>query len=124
MKESFAKMITEDVVDRMLMFKKEEGKLISLRYCAKPFPLQWEIPRIRGAWQSAVHGVTRVRHNLVTKQEDPPLYSRYYFHFIQERNREVKLQVITQILSVRVRIESYKLSIHSRSFPFPVSVTA
>ena len=110
----------------MLMFKKEEGKLISLRYCAKPFPLQWEIPRIRGAWQSAVHGVTRVRHNLVTKQEGPPppLYSRYYFHFIHERNREVKLQVITQILSVRVRIESYKLSIHSRSFPFPVSVTA
>ena len=27
----------------------------------------------RGAWQATVHGVTRVRHNLVTKPP-PPLY--------------------------------------------------
>ena len=30
-----------------------------------------ENPRDRGAWQATVHGVTRVRHNLVTKPPPP-----------------------------------------------------
>ena len=41
-------------------------------------PLQYsclENPMNRGAWQAAVHGVTRVGHNLVTK---PPLYLYLY----------------------------------------------
>ena len=29
--------------------------------------LAWRIPMDRGAWQATVHGVTRVRHDLVTK---------------------------------------------------------
>ena len=29
--------------------------------------LAWRIPMDRGAWQATVHGVARVRHNLVTK---------------------------------------------------------
>ena len=33
--------------------------------------LTWRIPMDRGAWQATVHGVTRVRHNIVTKS--PPL---------------------------------------------------
>ena len=32
-----------------------------------------ENPMDRGAWQATVHGVTRVRHNLVTKPSPPPL---------------------------------------------------
>ena len=43
-------------------------------------PLQYpclENPMNRGAWQATVHGVARVRHDLVTKQQqqndvDPP----------------------------------------------------
>ena len=27
--------------------------------------------RIRGAWQATVRGITRIRHNLVTKQQPP-----------------------------------------------------
>ena len=37
-----------------------------------------ENSRDRGAWQATVHGVTRVRHDLVTKQQNPiqtkPIY--------------------------------------------------
>ena len=33
----------------------------------------------RGAWQTTVHGVARVGHNLVTKP--PPLWSWYFYHF-------------------------------------------
>ena len=29
--------------------------------------LAWRIPMERGAWRATVHGVARVRHNLVTK---------------------------------------------------------
>ena len=32
--------------------------------------LAWRSPMDRGAWQATVHGVIRVRHDLVTK---PPL---------------------------------------------------
>ena len=41
-------------------------------------PLQYsclENPMDRGAWQAAVHGVARVRHDLVTK---PPYMYVYY----------------------------------------------
>ena len=31
--------------------------------------LPWRIPMDRGAWQAAVHGVTRVRHDLANKQQ-------------------------------------------------------
>ena len=31
--------------------------------------LAWENPMDRGAWQATVHGVTRVQHDLVTKQQ-------------------------------------------------------
>ena len=31
--------------------------------------LSWENPIDRGAWQAMVHGVTRVGHDLVTKQQ-------------------------------------------------------
>ena len=34
--------------------------------------LAWRIPMDRGAWQATVHGVTRVGHDLVTKQAPPP----------------------------------------------------
>ena len=40
-------------------------------------PLQYsclENPMVGGAWQATVHGVARVRHNLVTK---PPPYTIY-----------------------------------------------
>ena len=30
--------------------------------------LAWKIPVDRGAWWAKVHGVTRARHNLATKQ--------------------------------------------------------
>jgi len=36
-------------------------------------PLQYsclENPMDRGAWQATVHGVTRVRHNLATKEKE------------------------------------------------------
>ena len=33
-----------------------------------------EKPMERGAWQATVHGVTRVRHNLVTKPPPPPSF--------------------------------------------------
>ena len=29
----------------------------------------WETPWTEGAWQATVHGVTRVGHDLVTKQQ-------------------------------------------------------
>ena len=38
-------------------------------------PLQYsclENPMDRGAWQATVHGVSRIRHNLVTKPPPPP----------------------------------------------------
>ena len=40
----------------------------------------------RGAWQATVHGVTRVRHDLVTKPPPPPLFQHlchltYVYHF-------------------------------------------
>ena len=44
-------------------------------------PLQYsclENPMDRGAWQATVHGVTRVGHDLVTKQ---PLYIWHFFQF-------------------------------------------
>ena len=31
-----------------------------------------ENPTVRGAWQASVHGVARVRHNLVTRPPPPP----------------------------------------------------
>ena len=31
--------------------------------------LAWKNPMDRGAWQATVHGVTRVRHDLATKQQ-------------------------------------------------------
>ena len=34
--------------------------------------LSWEITWTEGAWQITVHGVTRVRHDLATKQQPPP----------------------------------------------------
>ena len=34
--------------------------------------LAWENPMDRGAWQAAVHGVARVRHDLATKPPPPP----------------------------------------------------
>ena len=40
--------------------------------------LAWEIPRDRGAWWAAVHGVTRVGCNLVT--EPPSLKKGVKFH--------------------------------------------
>ena len=41
----------------------------------------------RGAWQATVHGVTKVGHNLATKQ--PPQFSslQEYFEFILAGNR-------------------------------------
>ena len=44
------------------------------------YPLFWRrkwqptprIPMDRGAWQATVYGVTRVRHDLVTKPPPPP----------------------------------------------------
>ena len=33
----------------------------------------------RGAWRTMVHGVTRVRHDLVTKPLPPPNYGSYYY---------------------------------------------
>ena len=39
------------------------GKEIAIHYSI----LALENPMERGSWQPAVHGVTRVRHNLVTK---------------------------------------------------------
>ena len=33
--------------------------------------LAWRIPMDRGAWQAIVHGVARVRHDLVTKTNQP-----------------------------------------------------
>ena len=32
--------------------------------------LAWRIPWTRGAWRAIVHGVTRVRHDLATKQKN------------------------------------------------------
>ena len=45
-------------------------------------PLQYsclENPMDRGAWQATVHGVTRIRHNLLTKP--PPLPRAYLISF-------------------------------------------
>ena len=41
-------------------------------------PLQYPClgnPMVRGVWQATVHGVTRVRHDLVTKPPPPSLSS-------------------------------------------------
>ena len=35
------------------------------------FSKRWEIVKDREAWRAAVHGVTRVRHDLVIKQQQP-----------------------------------------------------
>ena len=35
--------------------------------------LAWRVPTDRGAWQATVHGVERVRHDLVTKPPLPPI---------------------------------------------------
>ena len=40
-------------------------------------PLQYsclETPKSRGAWQATVYGVTKVRHNLATKQQQYNTY--------------------------------------------------
>ena len=45
-------------------------------------PLQYsclENPMDRGAWQATVHGVTRVRHDLVTKERELILQSLFSF---------------------------------------------
>ena len=39
--------------------------------------LAWRIPMDRGAWRATVHGVARVRHDLVTKPAPP--YSIYTY---------------------------------------------
>ena len=49
-------------------------------------PLQYsclENPMNRGAWQATVYGVTRVGHDLVTKQPPPP-YINEYLNCIKE----------------------------------------
>ena len=33
----------------------------------------WEMVKDREAWHDAVHGVTRVRHDLVTRPPPPPI---------------------------------------------------
>ena len=48
-------------------------------------------PMNRGAWQATVHGVTRVRHNLVTKPP-PPQKQRDLAHAITEDNKSLDLQ--------------------------------
>ena len=35
--------------------------------------LVWEIPWTEGAWRATVHGVARVRHDIVTKPPPPKL---------------------------------------------------
>ena len=47
----------------------QEGNGNSLQYYCL------ENPTDRGAWWATVHGVTRIRHNLVTK---PSQYSKYF----------------------------------------------
>ena len=47
----------------------QEGNGNSLQYYCL------ENPTDRGAWWATVHGVTRIRHNLVTK---PPQYPKYF----------------------------------------------
>ena len=42
-----------------------------------------ENPMNRGAWQTTVHGVKRVGHDLVTKPPPPP-YINEYFNCIKE----------------------------------------
>ena len=54
-------------------------------------PLQYscrENPTDRGAWQATVYGVTRVRHDLVTKPP-PPVYIRTIYTYI--KNIYIKL---------------------------------
>ena len=36
--------------------------------------LAWRIPMDRGAWRATVHGVTRARHDFVTKPPPPQSY--------------------------------------------------
>ena len=43
-------------------------------------------PMDRGAWWATVHGVARVRHNLVTKSPPPPSY--VYIYVRRERERQ------------------------------------
>ena len=43
--------------------------------------LAWSIPD-RGAWQAIVHGVARVRHDLVTKPPPPPRRDQKAFYLL------------------------------------------
>ena len=54
---------------------------ISIFNCEYGNPLQdscLENPTDRGAWQTIIHGVARVGHDLVTKPPPPPLIKNKY----------------------------------------------
>ena len=58
------------------------------------YPLQYSCldnPMDRGAWRATVHGVARVRHDLVTKQHDLPLGC------LMEQNNFIFLSPLLQI---------------------------
>ena len=42
--------------------------------------IAWRIPWTEGAWQATVHGVARVRYDLVTKPAPPIMYQSIKFN--------------------------------------------
>jgi len=53
--------------------KNQSGKVGKIPWRKKWQPLQYSCqdnPMDRGAWRTTVHGIARVRHDLVTKQQD------------------------------------------------------
>ena len=49
----------------------------------------WEIVEDTGAWQAAVHGDLRVRHDLVTEQQQWYIYLYLWCHSKQIKNQNL-----------------------------------
>ena len=56
----------------------------------------WKTVENRGAWHVTVHGVARVRHDLVTEQKQHPKYIAYITQY-KKRNNLLKIRQYTWI---------------------------
>ena len=65
--------------------------------------LTWRIPMDRGAWQATVHGITRVRHNLVTKPLPSTLHIILFFKS-SLTDVGAHYQVLSKILTIFIII--------------------
>ena len=82
-----------------------EGNGNPLQYCCLGNPIDW------GAWWATIHGITRVGHDLVTKQQQHVMWFNFFLNHMQasyiskilHRNSDVQLKVSSWVVAASSR---------------------